>query len=284
MTEITQKTFDYGSLEPSVAAIAQATAFEIHNASRKCAETIMEIGKRLTGIKEILPHGSWLPWIEAEFGWSVDTAHNFIRVYETFKLGIIPNLTPTVLYMLAEPSTPEPVREAATGLAEAGEKVTPKVVQKLKEAHKQETKAREERSPSPPPEQKNGNEQKQEPTFHLPCIDEPEEEAEEADFEMVAEEEKTPFEKEDLPLEEIDDDPEPIKDEQIDPYSMTFIFLEARERCATIAKSQKVNPIWSNYTPRQAAFVLPTVISSRDWHNKVIRELQGLKGDVIDAE
>lgn len=354
MTKAIQTTFNYSALEPAAAKVAQAAALEIHAASKRCAETIIEIGKRLSGVKEILPHGSWLPWLEAEFGWSSVSAWRFMQVYEKFKSYNLKDLSMSseVLYLLAAPSTPEAVREVAVDLSAAGQKVTPKTVQQLKESHKaekQEQQKKENHLTTRPVERDDDEdlsdlEREQLDGFNdiegLPQVDqlqyggydadgkyvilfrvgcrwrairedffstgsihcgfgdtpfeainhlndmeeeppqeveEQEEDVEAAEFQMIEPEQEI---EDEYDAEEI----QPLDDEQLDPYSMTFIFLQARERCAEIAKSKKVNPIWANYTPRQAAFVLPIVISSRDWHNKVIDELKRLKGEEIDAE
>lgn len=81
--------------------------------TERTLNTIIEIGKDLIAVKESLPHGSFLPWIEAEFGMSDQTARRFMdvgRVYGT-KSNIVLDLTPTALYELAAPKTPLEVRE-----------------------------------------------------------------------------------------------------------------------------------------------------------------------------
>jgi hypothetical protein len=64
-------------------------------------------------------HGEWLPWLDREFGWTVQTAHNFINVYAA--AGKFPNfgdlnVPVSSLYLLAAPSTPEAARDAVLGL------------------------------------------------------------------------------------------------------------------------------------------------------------------------
>jgi Protein of unknown function (DUF3102) len=52
----------------------------------------------LTEAKAKLPHGRWLPWLKMEFGWSQQSANNFIQVYKKFKLrkmGIYLTQVPT---------------------------------------------------------------------------------------------------------------------------------------------------------------------------------------------
>jgi Protein of unknown function (DUF3102) len=74
---------------------------------------IIEIGRRLTDAKRIAGHGGWSPWIDREFGWSEDTAENYIAVHK--RMGPFLNsensrnlnLPMHSLRMLAAKSTPE---------------------------------------------------------------------------------------------------------------------------------------------------------------------------------
>ena len=72
-----------------------------------------EIGKDLVAVKASLPHGSFLPWIEAEFGMSNITAQRFMQVAEVYggKSINVMHLPITALYELAAPKTPIEVRE-----------------------------------------------------------------------------------------------------------------------------------------------------------------------------
>ena len=64
-------------------------------------------------MKERLPHGSFLPWIEAEFGMSDKTAQKMMQVARVYggKSELSSHLDPTALYELAAPKTPIEVRE-----------------------------------------------------------------------------------------------------------------------------------------------------------------------------
>jgi hypothetical protein len=64
-------------------------------------------GEELIRTKAALPHGAWLPWLEAEFGWSDETARKFMRAAEfalknptllEFQIDVL------ALYLLARPS------------------------------------------------------------------------------------------------------------------------------------------------------------------------------------
>jgi hypothetical protein len=83
---------------------------------------VIEIGRRLVDAKKICDHGEWLPWLEREFGWSDDTALNFMRVYEMDKSRTVRDLDLPMraLYRLAAPSTPEPVRQEILAEAQDG--------------------------------------------------------------------------------------------------------------------------------------------------------------------
>jgi hypothetical protein len=65
-----------------------------------------------------------LPWLEAEFGFSDRTARKFMGVAEKIKLEPSSdlNIAPSALYLLAQNSTPEDVRQEAITMAESGRK------------------------------------------------------------------------------------------------------------------------------------------------------------------
>lgn len=94
---------------------------------RRVVGDIIEIGNRLIAVREALPHGEWLPWLDGEFGWKQATAYNFIAAAEAFAevttIGSLP-IDAGALYLLAGPTVPPAAREAAIELAETGERIT----------------------------------------------------------------------------------------------------------------------------------------------------------------
>lgn len=115
---------------PEVAAATERIKLRL----RRTAEDIVAIGQDLITIKTQLPHGQFLPWIERHFEMSEDTAGRFINVAS--RLGsnsALCGISPTVLYALSAPSTPESVVQAITEKAEAGESVTVAEVKALKQ-------------------------------------------------------------------------------------------------------------------------------------------------------
>lgn len=101
----------------------------IRRLGKRVIADIIEIGRRLSEAKPLVGHGHWEAWLETEFGWSADTALNFMRVYElseNYKSRKFRDLmiAPSALYFLAKPSTPETVRTNIIERADAGETIT----------------------------------------------------------------------------------------------------------------------------------------------------------------
>jgi hypothetical protein len=95
----------------------------IRNIAKRVLADVIEIGRRLIECKALVGHGAWSSWLEREFGWSDDTALNFMRAFELGKTRNIRDLSLPVsaVYLLAKPSTPAAVRDGILDRAEAGE-------------------------------------------------------------------------------------------------------------------------------------------------------------------
>jgi hypothetical protein len=91
----------------------------------RAVRVVVKVGQGLLAVKEALPHGQFLPWLPAEFGWVERTAYNFMSVAQRFELATIANLPiqPTAAYLLAAPSVPDEARQVAVEKAEAGEEI-----------------------------------------------------------------------------------------------------------------------------------------------------------------
>jgi len=124
--EIVVLGFDYSPLEAKIAEKVRLSADRIRERLKKTLEDLIEVGNDLLVVKEALPHGQFLPWLRAEFGWSERTAQNFMSVAESFKsakFGDLP-IQPSAAYMLAAPAVPDSARQVAIEKAEAGEEIT----------------------------------------------------------------------------------------------------------------------------------------------------------------
>ncbi len=109
-THLDDLTYDYNQIaDPTLRTLAQRAADDIKPRLRRATEDILIIGARLATVRQYLPHGQWMDWLDAEFEMGDDTARHFINVASRFddKSRIIRNLKPTALYALAAPSTPD---------------------------------------------------------------------------------------------------------------------------------------------------------------------------------
>jgi hypothetical protein len=99
---------------------------------RRAVDDIIEIGCRLTECRRIVGHGNWSSWLNLKFGWSGDTALNFMRVHEMAKSRNFRDLGLSVsaLYLLSAPSTSDEARTEILERAEAGETIPVKEVKR----------------------------------------------------------------------------------------------------------------------------------------------------------
>lgn len=78
------------------------------------------MGQHLIAVKADLEHGQFLPWLDAEFGWSERSARKFMSIAEMVKSAKLANLEgvqPSALYVRSAESTPEAVRRSGLELA-----------------------------------------------------------------------------------------------------------------------------------------------------------------------
>ncbi len=117
--------FDYASLDPEIRPFVLERTERIHNLARMTAAGIVQIGQYLTEVKARLGHGKFREWIKKEFGWERSSADNFMHVFKNVKCPTIGQLQIDcrALYLIAAPSTPEPVRAEVMRRAEKGEPV-----------------------------------------------------------------------------------------------------------------------------------------------------------------
>lgn len=122
------------------AALA-AIADRIRQRVKSATTDIIAIGKDLIGAKAQLPHGAFLPWLDAEFGWTDRTARNYIRAADLAgsKSETISVLPPSTVYLLAAPSTPEKIRTDIIQEIETGKPVDHRNVEtRIREARRSE--------------------------------------------------------------------------------------------------------------------------------------------------
>jgi hypothetical protein len=99
---------------------------EIRRLGKRVVGDIVEIGRRLTEVKKLVGHGSWLPWLQREFAWTDRHARNFMHVHEAFKSETASglNIPITGIFLLAAPSTPGEARDEIVQRAKADESIS----------------------------------------------------------------------------------------------------------------------------------------------------------------
>jgi len=124
--------------QPGPEAQLAELAGDIRELTKVSAQSILLIGEKLCRAKELLEHGKWGKWLEQEFAWSESAALKMMQVYQRFGQGKSVTVTDLAidakaLYLLAAPSTPDPVVEEILGRARNGEQITHATVRQILE-------------------------------------------------------------------------------------------------------------------------------------------------------
>ncbi len=136
--------FDYGSLNSETRIVVQKRTSEIKSLMRRTAQDILDIGQKLTEVKQQLGHGNFEAWLKAEFEWSEWTARKFIQVARQFKTVNFTDLSvaASALYVLASSSTPENAWEEALERAIKGEAICYTEAKDIVTRHKEAAKSK----------------------------------------------------------------------------------------------------------------------------------------------
>ncbi len=118
--------FDYAVLNPEARIVVQNKTSELKRLIYRSAQDIIDIGQKLTEVKEQLGHGNFRAWLKAEFSWSVRTVARFMQVATQFKCANLTHLdiAASALYLLTAPSTSEDARNEALERASLGEAIS----------------------------------------------------------------------------------------------------------------------------------------------------------------
>jgi hypothetical protein len=77
--------FDYSKVPAEHREPLRADALAIRSNLIRAAGYLMDTGERLARWRDVLPHGAWLPWVEAEAGMSAQSARDAINVFLRFR-------------------------------------------------------------------------------------------------------------------------------------------------------------------------------------------------------
>jgi flagellar biosynthesis GTPase FlhF len=138
--------FDYGTLAAANAFQARQIADRIRQRSK---DFHLETGRDLIAAQDMLGHGNFGKWLDAEFGWTDRTARNFMGAAKLVeskseKISVLPM---SAIYRLAAPSTPECARDAIIARVEYGERPSVKEIKStIAEARKRDAEAHAEQT------------------------------------------------------------------------------------------------------------------------------------------
>ncbi|MEY9780345.1 DUF3102 domain-containing protein [Sinorhizobium fredii] len=121
-----------------------AAADRIRSLHKRSVESVVFIGRELRQVKDLLPHGDFLSWIDKEFRMTPRTAQNYMRTVDLCeKYETVSYLEASAIYALAAPSTPEPTRQEIISRIEGGEKLPAGEVKEIiADAKKEQAKAK----------------------------------------------------------------------------------------------------------------------------------------------
>lgn len=119
-------SFNYKALsDGKLRTQAQEHARQIHSMLTKSGQTLVDIGKRLTAMREAMGSRVFREWVTFEFEWQLPTASNYCRVALIF--GDRQDLhlfQPSAIVALSRQNVPASLVDEALNRAKAGETVT----------------------------------------------------------------------------------------------------------------------------------------------------------------
>jgi hypothetical protein len=125
-------SFDYGPLDAFAAQMLRDRACRIRKMVNNHVAAVIEAGRDLLDVKEKLEHGQFGEWVQAECGFSLGTAENYMRAAKFVEGKIstvaILQLQPATVYRLAAKSTPPEIVDSVIDRGERGEVVSDKQV------------------------------------------------------------------------------------------------------------------------------------------------------------
>ena len=115
--------FDYSPLPATQVDELRAMAKTIRSGTAMMTAAIIDIGRNLLAAKQALAHGRFSPWVEAECGFTLRTAQNYMRVAEFThgKSETVSLLSPSVIYTMASKKVPLSVVNKVLQLLDSGQ-------------------------------------------------------------------------------------------------------------------------------------------------------------------
>jgi hypothetical protein len=118
--------FVYDSMHPSDVNWLKASAALLKKHCRNSASEMIDAGALLETAKGKLGRALWKSWLESEAQLSLRSAERLRSVaiaFDSIEPGVLNRFTPTALYTLSEPTTPQSLRRQAVEQATQGQTI-----------------------------------------------------------------------------------------------------------------------------------------------------------------
>jgi hypothetical protein len=119
--------FDYSTLEPDTADTLRRAAERVRN---HASAVVLDVGRALLEVKDLLDHGQWAPWLESECQLKERTAQRMMNAarWAAEKSVTVTDLPPGILYRLSARSTPTETADEILARYSNGERLSSQTV------------------------------------------------------------------------------------------------------------------------------------------------------------
>lgn len=125
--------FDYSVLDADIAYNLRRQARRIRKRIGKATQDLIDIGRDLLAAKQLLEHGEFIKWVEAEVGIARRTAQAYMAIAKLAedKGAAIALLPPTTVHRLAAKSAPPEVVSEVLAKAQSGDVLPDRMVSEM---------------------------------------------------------------------------------------------------------------------------------------------------------
>ena len=126
MKALISQPFTWNDVKPEHRSWLQDVTHQIQGRVHAIGSEIVRVGVLLRQVRDKLPRGQFIAWVEEHFAFSVSHAYRLLHVGDAFMshASQIEKFEPSALYVLADPRVPASAREFAVEQASDGRRVT----------------------------------------------------------------------------------------------------------------------------------------------------------------
>jgi hypothetical protein len=138
MNALASQPFTWLDVKPELRSWLQDVTHQIQGRVHAIGSEIVRVGVLLRQVRDKLPRGQFVAWVEEHFAFSVSHAYRLLHVGEAFLSHVsqIEKFEPSALYVLADPRVPRSAREFAVEQASDGRRVTRRDAIEIIDAYK----------------------------------------------------------------------------------------------------------------------------------------------------